>query len=206
MRFLSLLGATLTLLSSSKAFPNITDPILPWQITHVSTFSPSSYPASHPHSRIFFTISDPNTITVGPPHPFGAIEFPPSTANCSVYWQSHSEDPRGPEWPFNTCAEMRISTGKWTFEIREGTWNIGVTGSAVTRNFVAVIRLSEVVVLGTGGIWRHKYEGEAAFAVGQNMEGACGGSGVCGYSLKDGPFLVNQRLVEAKCIIGNCDI
>ncbi|KAK3994236.1 hypothetical protein QBC44DRAFT_306426 [Cladorrhinum sp. PSN332] len=205
MRFLSLLGGALALIPSSTAlFPNITAPLLPWQITRVSTFSPSSYPASHPHSRIFLTISDPNTITVAPRHHFGEVEFPPSTANCSVYWQSHSEDPRSPEWPLNACSE--ISTGKWTFEIRTGISNIGVSGSAATRNFLAVIKLSEVVVLGTGGIWRHKYEGEAAFAVGGNLAGVCGGSGVCGYSLVEGPVLVKQRLVEAKCIIGDCDI
>lgn len=204
MRALSLFAAFLPLFHCAAAFPNITEPLLPWEITSLGTFSPSSYPASHPYSRISFSVSDPNNITVAPRHHFGEVGFPPTATNCSVYWNPFSEDPRNADWPLNACS--LVPTAKWTFEIRNGTINIGKTGTAATRNFVAVVRLSEHVVLGTGGIWEHKYEGQAAFAVGVNMAGACGGSGVCSYGLTERPVLVKQRLVSATCITGDCDI
>ncbi|KAK4463866.1 hypothetical protein QBC42DRAFT_56974 [Cladorrhinum samala] len=204
MRAPSLFAAFLPLFHFATALPNITGTLLPWEITSLGTFSPSSYPASHPFSRIIFSISDPNNITVAPRHQFGQIGFPPTATNCSVYWNPYSEDPRKADWPLNACSE--VSTAKWTFQIREGNINIGKTGTAVTRNFVAAVKLSEHVVLPTGGIWEHKYEGQASFAVGVNMAGACGGSGVCSYGLSERPVLVNQTLVSATCLIGDCDI
>ncbi|KAK4167781.1 hypothetical protein QBC43DRAFT_137086 [Cladorrhinum sp. PSN259] len=207
MRLLALLGGILTLLpSTTTAFPNITAPLLPWRITRVVASSANAYTGSHPYSNISFTISDPNRITVAPPDQYRKIEFPPTTADCFVYWQSYSEDPRKADFPPNTCSP--ISSGKWTFDIREGNINIGVRGTAVTRNFVAVVRLSEAVVLESGGVWQHKYEGRASFAVTWNLVVVCEGDGTCSNKLMEEkrPVLVEQKLVEAKCIIGDCDI
>ncbi|GAB1321023.1 hypothetical protein MFIFM68171_11233 [Madurella fahalii] len=191
--------------------------LAPWQITGLSTHSPSGYPANHPYSRLSVSIGDPNTITLGPTR-FGDAAFPATNVTCTVWWLAHSEDPRDGPW-VNTCSETR--SGKWTVEIRRAADDDdnedddnhnNDTGSSVTRDFVLRFGLSEAVVLGNGAVVSLRFRGEAAFAVGRgpdkNMEGACGGSGVCNWGLKDGvaPVLVNQTLVETRCVVGDCNL
>lgn len=179
-------------------------PLAPWQITGLSTHSPSGYPANHPYSRLWVSIGDPNTVTLGPT-PFGDAAFPPTNATCTVWWQAYSEDPRDGPW-VNTCSETR--SGKWTVEVLRPAEGEG----SPTTDFALRFRLSEAVVLGTGAVVSFRFEGEAAFAVGaapeRNMDGACGGSSVCNWGLKDGvaPVLVHQKLVEARCVVGECKL
>ncbi|KAK4186682.1 hypothetical protein QBC35DRAFT_255917 [Podospora australis] len=174
--------------------------LVPWEISAVSTFSPSSYPASHPYSQIWFTITNPNHFVLGSTR-FGDATLPASATNCSVYWQPHSEKPDG--WT-NTCERPAgAMIGKWTFEVLPGNFGYGTT-----RDFSLRITLSQAVVLGNGAIISHKYVGQKSFLVGDNLAGACGGSGVCSYGLAEKvqrPVLVEQGLLEAKCITGACE-
>lgn len=198
-------ATTITTTNNNNSHLNFTlpHPLLPWQVTHLSTFSPSGYPANHPYSRLTVTIADPNTITLGPTR-FGDAAFPPTNTTCVVWWLAWSEDPREGPW-VNTCGEIR--SGKWTVEMLPPPATGEEKGSPTT-DFVLRFTLSEAVVLGRGGVARLTFEGQAAFAVGPNMSGACGGSGVCSWSLKEGvaPVLVNQTLVEVKCVTEECVI
>ncbi|KAK3301766.1 uncharacterized protein B0T15DRAFT_544554, partial [Chaetomium strumarium] len=114
--------------------------------------------------------------------------------------------------------------GKWTFQVLSATTATGTGtgsgdnnssssnkgGSTSTTDFRLRVMLSEAVVLGTGGVVNLRFEGEAAFRLGRedgNMEGACGGSGVCNWALKeeDTPVVVRQRLVAVECVAGRCE-
>ncbi|KAH6839539.1 hypothetical protein B0I37DRAFT_408946 [Chaetomium sp. MPI-CAGE-AT-0009] len=185
--------------------------LTPWQITRLSTHSPSGYPSTHPYSRLAFTISDPNTIVLGTTH-FGSAGFAPTSANCTVWWLAHDSepDPREGGW-VNTCGESEATAGggglvvqgKWTFEVVEGSGG----GGGVTTDFGVRVRLEEAVTLSKGSVVKLRFEGEAAFRVGGNMAGSCGGSGVCNWGLKkeDVPVLVKQELVEMVCVVGTCE-
>lgn len=211
--------------SASAAAASLTiplpTPLLPWLIPRLSTHSPSGYPANHPYSRLSFAISDPNTITLGATR-FGDAAFPPSAANCTVWWLGYTDTPRDSNprdggW-VNTCeppaGDGGPLQGKWTFRVVNGT-----AGGGVTTDFGLVVALEEAVVLGNGGIVAVRFEGEAQFRVGRagssgggedgtNMGGSCGGSGVCNWGLRGemAPVEVRQRLVEVRCVAGTCDL
>ena len=72
----------------------------PWEISHLTTFSPSGRPGSSPWSVINVTIADPN----------GAIVSP---TFCAAKWTF--EDP--PYGKVNACSD--IPGGQWTFEMLE---------------------------------------------------------------------------------------
>jgi hypothetical protein len=200
LRFLLslLLGAT----TAATALSINTTGLQPWQIPSLSTFSPSGYPAGHPYPHLRFTVSDPNTVAVASTH-FGPAEFLPSGANCTVWWLAETGDPTGTKdggrpWT-NTCdfPSWGSVAGKWTFQMLNGSSTEGMT---------LRIMLEEAVILEDGSVVNVKWAGEAAFTVGGNMAGECGGSGVCYWGLKDedAPVLVNQTLVEVKCVYGGC--
>ncbi|KAK4232801.1 hypothetical protein C8A03DRAFT_39565 [Achaetomium macrosporum] len=207
MLLLPLLFSSLPL-TTTLSLPLNTTALLPWQIPSLSTHSPSGYPANHPYSRLRFTIHDPNTIVLGPTR-FGDAAFPPSTANCTVWWLPYHGSEDDPMMPglTHTCGDPDTMAGKWTFQVLNGSTGDG--GGSPTTDFTLRVMLSEAVVLGTGGVVNLKFEGEAAFrrARDGNLEGACGGSGVCSWGLKeeDAPVLVRQRLVEVKCVTGKCE-
>ncbi|KAK3374659.1 hypothetical protein B0H63DRAFT_480704 [Podospora didyma] len=203
---ISFLTATVTALFviAALAAPNDTSlAVKPWEISGVGTHSPSGYPANAPYSTLFVSISDPNHIVLGSTR-FGDAAFPPSSVNCTVRWLGALENPYG--W-VNTCTD--INHGKWTVEILPGvvTTSGPQSYSSPTTNFVLRFTLSEAVVLMTGTIYE-RFVGTAAFAVGDNMSGSCGGSGVCNWGLKETvvrPVLVNQTLVETRCLFGSCE-
>ncbi|KAL2158148.1 hypothetical protein VTH06DRAFT_4716 [Thermothelomyces fergusii] len=199
---LALLSSVLTL-AATAALALDTSTLQPWQITRLWSHSASGYPGSHPYSRLSFEIREPNTVVVGETG-FGAAAFAPSAVNCTVWWLGYAsvgESPRG--W-VNTCDEMDTRQGKWTFEVLEGT---GGGLEWITADFGLRVTLEEGVVLQTGGVLKVKFEGEAAFKVGENMAGACGASGVCDWGLKAElvPVLVRQRLVGLECVFGTCE-
>ncbi|KAH6612256.1 hypothetical protein B0J18DRAFT_470373 [Chaetomium sp. MPI-SDFR-AT-0129] len=190
-------------LTTASTLPTInTAALLPWHLTALSTSSPPGMPAVHPYSHLFFTIADPNTITLGTTH-FGDAGFPPSAVNCSVWWMSFGDDPRdtGVE---NACDAMLPGVrGKWTFTVVEGRDPTrGVTTDVGLR-----IGLEEAVSLETGGAVSVRFEGEVVLSVGEEMAGTCGGSGVCSWGLKGElvPVLVQQRLVGVECVAA-CDV
>ncbi|KAK4039386.1 hypothetical protein C8A01DRAFT_16624 [Parachaetomium inaequale] len=202
----------LPLTTTALTLPVNTTLLHPWQITRLSTHSPSGRPGTHPYSRLSFAIADPNTIVLSGPTPGSSgndVGFPPSAANCTVWWMTHGEDPREGGWE-NTCEENLAEgmRGKWSFRVVEGS---GEAGRGVTTDFGLSVTLEEAVVLGTGGVVSLKFEGEAAFKVGAgeegNMGGSCGGSGVCNWGLKQEsvPVLVKQTLVGMECVTGTCE-
>jgi hypothetical protein len=67
--------------------------------------------------------------------------------------------------------------------------------------------LEEAVTLAQGSVVKLRFQGEAAFRVGGNMAGSCGGSSVCNWGLKEeeSPVLVKQELVEMVCVSGTCE-
>ncbi|KAK4246064.1 hypothetical protein C7999DRAFT_42456 [Corynascus novoguineensis] len=201
---LRFLVSTLSLAATAvAAAPALNTTILePWLITRLTTHSPSGYPANHPYSRLSFGISDPNTIVLGETR-FGDAAFEPSAVNCTVWWMAYGDvNPRSGAW-VNTCDETESVQGKWTFVVLDGSEE----QRGVTTDFRLRVTLEEAVIVGTGGVVSLKFEGEAAFKVGENMSGACGGSGVCNWGLKseNKPVEVKQKLVELTCVTGTCE-
>ncbi|OIW30170.1 hypothetical protein CONLIGDRAFT_576629 [Coniochaeta ligniaria NRRL 30616] len=159
----------------------------PWEISSLSTFSPSGRPGSSPYSILNITISDPNTILAGP-SPTGPAVFPPSTAICNTSFV-------GTAPPYNqilNCSEVQY--GSWTFEILEA--NNTSYPSATTNFDVRFTHVDNVTVI--GDVYSQVYAGTGHFEVGKNMAGICGASGVCSWGLKDEerPYLIQQSRVS----------
>ena len=182
-----ILAALTGLLSlSSAALIGPHDTPAPWEVSSLSTFSPSGRPGSSPYSTVNITITDPNTIVAGR-SPTGMAGFPPSTAICNASFV-------GSDPPYNkvlNCSETKY--GQWTFEMLK-TNNTGYP-SATTNFDIRFTRVNNVTV-----IWEEfskVYVGQAHFEVGDNMQGVCGASGVCSWGLKGElrPWLINQTLV-----------
>ena len=164
----------------------------PWEITRLTTFSPSGRPNSSPWSLINVTITDPNTIPAGQT-PTGTAVFEPVIANCSTAWTFDSD-------PFNqvfNCTD--IDHGSWTFEML----NDGVESPIATQNFNLWFKQARKLRT-PGGNYSIEFEGTGQFRIGENMEGICGGSGVCSFSLKNEakPFSINQTRTECSGLCG----
>ncbi|PSN75261.1 hypothetical protein BS50DRAFT_567961 [Corynespora cassiicola Philippines] len=149
----------------------------PWQVTSLSTHSPSGRPGNNPHSTLNVTIHDPNTIAVTQT-PTGTAVFPPSTANCSAQWLTAEDVPWGVEQP---CSE--IDHGYWTFKM--------TGGESGTTDFGLEFKLVDNVTV-LNQAYTKVFSGGALFKVGDNLSGQCGGSGVCNWGLSKWPFLVQQ--------------
>lgn len=80
------------------ALTTATPPLQPWQVSRLTTFSPSGRPGSSIWSVINATISDPNDAAV-------------SVAICTGKW-TYDEPPYG---VVNTCSE--VPGGKWSFQM-----------------------------------------------------------------------------------------
>ena len=189
--------------------------LLPWTIPHLGTHSPSGYPANHPYSTLGFTVSDPNTITLGSTR-FGDASLPASTVNCTVAWLGYSsagdDNPRDGGWT-TPCGgggldQVGGAQGRWSFRVVNGTAVAG--GGGLTTDFGVVVAREQAVILAGGGVVRARFEGTALFRVGAdgNMGGSCGGSGVCNWGLKGeaAPVVVTPRLAELTCVAGTCDV
>ena len=163
----------------------------PWQVTSLSTFSPSGRPGSSPYSIINLTITDPNTINAGPAHRGTAI-FPPTTANCSTYWDTWSET----ETPYNkTNACSEVQYGYWTFEMRE-TSGTSSTYIKPTENVdIVFTHVDNVTVIGS--VYTKTFVGTAHFELGDNMSGVCGASGVCSWGLKSNTTVPVKQTMTA---------
>ncbi|KAM7198723.1 hypothetical protein V8F20_006038 [Naviculisporaceae sp. PSN 640] len=182
---------------------NDTLPLRPWNVTRLNTGSPSGRPASFPYSGIYVTITDPNTISMGPTN-FVEAFFPSSTVDCTIRWNSYFEEPYG--WV--TPCVGNISHGKWTVEMLKAPIPANESESwsqpSPTRNFILKFRLEDGVVLDNGRVVTKIYEGKEVFAVGKNLDFVCGGSGVCSSGLKspteggDRSVAVKQKLVETR--------
>lgn len=194
------LSASTTVLAQT-----LPSPLLPWQITGLSTHSPSGRPGNSPYSSLFVALTDPNTIPFSAPASFQgpAISLDPISANCSVKWNAYSEQPFGWVTP---CADVAPASGRWTVEMVKG--NATAEGASATRDFRVRVVLERSVILHSGrGIVSLVFAGEGAFSLGRELRMVCGGSGVCNSGLKEGtsPVLVRQVLRERKCVYGECE-
>ncbi|KAJ9132952.1 hypothetical protein NKR19_g9205 [Coniochaeta hoffmannii] len=96
------------------------DTPVPWEISSLTTFSPSGRPGSSPYSILNITITDPNTTAAGPAHR-GTAVFPPTTAVCNATFVGEA-----PPWGRAlNCSET--SYGHWSFEMLEPAENPSAT-------------------------------------------------------------------------------
>jgi hypothetical protein len=163
----------------------------PWQITDLYTWSPSGRPGSSMWAYMGFTITDPNTIDAGPiaAPPFDA-SYPPSTANCSAEWQWYpSESPAGKVW---RCTNTQY--GPWTFELGEG---------ATTEGFNLTVHRKEGMVNSLDTFTR-TFVAKKEFAVGKNMRGTCGGSGVCSWGQSEPIVDIQPKQTNCTGTAGYC--
>ncbi|KAK1830492.1 hypothetical protein QBC39DRAFT_308734 [Podospora conica] len=179
-------------------------PLLPWQLTTLTTSSPSNRPGNSPYSSLFLSITDPNTIpfTAPPSYHGPAISLPPISANCSVRWNALAEQPFGRVTP---CADVAPGSGRWTVEMGPGN---ATASASATGDFRVRVVLERSVVLHDGrGVVSLVFEGEGGFSVGGELRMVCGASGVCSSGLKEGtgPVLVRQVLRERRCVYGVCE-
>ncbi|KAK4236594.1 hypothetical protein C8A03DRAFT_35493 [Achaetomium macrosporum] len=166
MTLASLIPLLMSLPSLAAANPSLK----PWEISRLSTFSPSGRPGSSPWAVVNITISDPNDASVSP-------------AICAAQWNFSSEEPYG---MVNACSE--VDGGQWTFVMLEADGADGVTPSPTT-NFRVRFALEKM---------DETWVGDAAFVIGENMSGLCSASGLCSFGLKEelAPFAVRQVRVR----------
>jgi len=178
----------------------IASDLKPWEISTLSTHSPSGRSGNAPYSSLFVTITDPNTIPLGKTR-YGEAAFPPSAANCTARWNSYAgEDPFGQIIP---CEVENFNSGRWTMEIQKA--NATGNGASATRDFKLRFGLEESMILDEG-IVSKRFVGTGGFAVGENLGIVCGGSGVCSTWLKEEgrPWLVGQEVRDTRCLVGVC--
>lgn len=163
---------TLPALLGIASLATATAPLEPWQVSRLGTFSPSGRPNSTTIAVLNATISDPNDAVV-------------PAAICVATFEAFDPYPYGDV--VYKCSQVPYQL--WSFRILEA--EEGERASSPTTNF----RLEFTQDKGDeGGV----FVGTESFAVGDNMSGVCGGSGVCSWGLKEGvaPVLVKQALVE----------
>ncbi|KAK0707091.1 hypothetical protein B0T26DRAFT_863663 [Lasiosphaeria miniovina] len=167
--------AALFAAGSAVAAPNTTTLSLkPWEISTLVTHSPSGYPGGAPYSTLFATISDPNNIFLGSTQ-FGDAVFAPSSVNCTVRWLGIAGADDDPHGRAHQCSDM--GHGKWTVEILPGVAGdpaVRSSPDSATTNFALRFTLTEAVTLMTGT------------------------------DTVTRPVLVNQTLVETRCLAGTC--
>ncbi|KAI1080189.1 hypothetical protein F5B20DRAFT_118157 [Whalleya microplaca] len=175
-KFIITFASLLNLAKSQECQSN--EELEPWQVTRVETHSPALRPDGGNSSSILVTIENPNPTPAGTGSNGGAT-FDTSPANCTAQWLTTSESP------------YDIS-----YDCTEATWKMEVlkansTSASPTENFDLKFTLkgngTEVLV------------GREHFEVWGNLEGTCGGSGVCNWYLKESnnPVLIQPTAVAS---------
>ncbi|KAI1466582.1 uncharacterized protein F4812DRAFT_85511 [Daldinia caldariorum] len=185
--------ASLVALGSSSTQRRSSDGDLkPWEVTRLSTFSPSGRPGNSNLANLWATITNPSPITAGP-----GASFEPSTANCTVEWTWYVEEPYGRTVDCTTGGNQTAFSGsisKWTIEILKADSDY----ASPTENFDVKFTLTANKTA-NGEDYYKVLAGTQHFAIGENMKGTCGGSGVCSWYLdeKNIPVLVEPTLVDS---------
>ncbi|KAI1140756.1 hypothetical protein F5Y05DRAFT_410608 [Hypoxylon sp. FL0543] len=155
--------------SRSKREP---EPLAPWQVTKLTTGSPSGRPGSSSYAHLFANITNPSPIPAGPGASFG-----PSKANCTVEWVWADEEPYGRTVECDTepseSGSGSGSVSKWTIEVLEANSSYPSPTTDMDVKFTLATNLTV-----DGEVFYEVLEGTQRFRVGGNMRGACGGSGV----------------------------
>lgn len=166
---------TLTLLATTAfSLPTTTPPTNNTNTTTPSDLAPwqlttlnTHVPSGRPGNSPYTTLNFSITSTT-----------PASAASCSAQWIGAAEFPVGVDTPCTTSGEGGA-----------GEWSFAITGGSGASDFELKVELKTQ----DGG---EKYVAEEKFAVGDNLSGVCGGSGVCNWGLKTAPFELVQEEVE----------
>ncbi|KAI0119471.1 hypothetical protein F4814DRAFT_240834 [Daldinia grandis] len=166
--------------------------IKPWEVTRLSTFSPSGRPGNSPLAHLWATIANPGSIPAG-----SGASFEPSKANCTVDWTWYVEEPYGRTVECTTGGNQSVSSdsiSKWTIEIIKANSNY----SSPTEDFDIKFTLTANLTA-DGEDYYKVLTGTQHFAIGENMRGTCGGSGVCSWELMEesNPVLVKPTIVAS---------
>jgi hypothetical protein len=106
--------------------------------------------------------------------------------NCVAKYFTKGESPLGRTWPCDPT-----TSGYWTMTVLAGS--SGQFGSSDLN-----LKFAHVAdKLYRGSQYTATYEAEGHFAVGDNLKGTCGGSGVCSWALKpeNTPFAIKPAKV-----------
>lgn len=84
--------------------------------------------------------------------------------------------------------------------------NTSSIGYSATRYFRLRFTLEQSMILNSGVVSTTS-AALGDFGLGENLSGACGGSGVCNYGLKDDvqPLVLRQEMRETRCLRGTCE-
>ncbi|KAI1454078.1 hypothetical protein F4805DRAFT_441112 [Annulohypoxylon moriforme] len=194
-KFVLALTSFFTLAISSKDYRRSEgdiDPLEPWQVTRLGTFSPSGRPGSDVFAHLWANITNPNSISAGP-----GVSFDSSSANCTVNWVFADEYPYGQVFDCDTTEteQSSSSVSKWTIEVLKAN----STSASATENMDVKFTLSANLTV-DGDEYFKVLVGTQHFQVGENLEGTCGGSGVCSWGLKGDsvPVLVQPTIVACQ--------
>lgn len=191
MYFTTTVASILALAASSVAAPATIqerqDTLQPWQLSGITSFSPSGRPGSYPWLNIVANLADPNSLTLGTGSDGNPVTVPANNpaANCTAKWIRGSS-PLNHSWPCDASGD-----GYWVMEFVDN-------GEFQYTNFdVKFTRVAETIYLGSA--YKKTFVGTGHFEVGKNMAGSCGGSGVCSWGLKpeNSPTAIQQSEVTA---------
>ncbi|KAI1266577.1 hypothetical protein F5Y18DRAFT_425822 [Xylariaceae sp. FL1019] len=139
----------------------------PWQVIALSTYSPSGRPNSSPDYYISATIQNPD--------PSKGDDASDIEVDCKATWQY-------PNLPYNKMFDCVLSGGtdsSWSWSMEPIQANS--TSASSTTNFVLQFQaMSSTGPSGESTGWA----GTQSFAVGDNLQGTCAGSGFCSWALK----------------------
>ncbi|EAT77054.1 hypothetical protein HBI56_200380 [Parastagonospora nodorum] len=150
------------------------DTLQDWQVTSVNSHTPSGRPGSYPWSSLSANITDPNTINLGTSDSDGTSVIVPAGSqgiNCEAKYFK-GETPLGRTWPCDA-----ITGGYWTMQVLAGS-----SGQYSSGDFNLKFR-HVPDVLYRGAQYTATFEATGHFAIGDNLKGTCGGSGVCNWGL-----------------------
>jgi hypothetical protein len=182
------------------------DDLQQWQLSGISSFSPSGRPGSYPWITITANLFDPNTLNLGTsPADGSTVTIPPNNAtNCQAKYISSSK-PFDHIWPcgmlFSPLTQSKLrcnpliyqpdnsGNGYWTMEILE------TSDFSIHEFDVKFTHVADTLYLGSQ--YKKTYTGTAHFSLTDNLSGSCGGSGVCSWGLKSGlsPYAIQQSEV-----------
>ncbi|KAI0968126.1 hypothetical protein F4678DRAFT_203333 [Xylaria arbuscula] len=180
-------------------------PLLPWQISTVSTYNPHESPYGTNASGLLLTISNVQQLPAVPA-PIasggGYVAFQTSTAQCELHWKADDLTPYG--YSTNSCTTNPVandySNSKWQMTLRELHTDLDGPGDYY---FSLEFQLSvNGTIYATNGY--KIITGSASFDASTNLEGECGDDGLCKYQLRNdsSPVLLQPTLQECKSTCG----
>ncbi|RYN76785.1 hypothetical protein AA0120_g11659 [Alternaria tenuissima] len=146
-----------------------------FQVNKVTSYSPSGRPGSYPWAQITASVTDPNEINLGTSQSDGSNVTVPAGSqglDCKAQWYTKGESPLDRTWPCDAT-----SNGYWIMNVLAGS-----SGFATGDFNLKFTHVADLVYRGEQ--FTESFEAEGHFAVGENLSGSCGGSGICTWGLK----------------------